>query len=201
LKTLNYQVIKSPKEPDFRAVLEIYATAFPKNEQQSQETLENRLRSGQETLIVAKIEGNIAAFAFLFGLKATDFLLVDYFAVAENYRNQGVGSVFFKYLCHWASVRSIKLLLEVDDPAFGSEPEQKRVAFYEKNGAKKISGIPYILPPLDGTVPTNQILMAANQVDDLILIEKIKLVICLYQQLYERSLGDPYLSQILGNIR
>jgi hypothetical protein len=50
--------------------------------------------------------------------------------------------------------------LEVDDPDFGTDTEQKkrRVSFYRKSGAKQIEDFNYILPALNGSTPTYQTL-------------------------------------------
>ena len=90
--------------------------------------------------------------------------------------------------------------MEVDHPSFGTEIDRRRVTFYEKNGAIKLEGIPYILPPLDDTLPTRQVLMAMNQKTELNKNEKHNLVESLYKQLYDRKKGDYFLDQILKDI-
>jgi hypothetical protein len=200
LKNVTFHLIIDPTKTEFKAALEIYEYSFPSNEKQSQETLINRLTSGQERLIIGKIKEDVMAIAFLFDLLNTNFLVLDYFAISEKLRGKGFGSYFFKHLNDTAQSQSKNLLMEVDHPSFGTEIDKRRVMFYEKNGAKILKGIPYILPPLDDTLPTRQVLMSMNQKTEITKKEKQNLVENLYQQLYFRKIGDYFLDQILENI-
>lgn len=200
LNKLTFHSILDPANIEFKVALEIYEYSFPKNEKQSQETLIKRLLSGQEKLIIGKLKEEVIAIAFLFDLINTDFLLLDYFALTPKSRGIGYGSYFFKYLNTTAQSQNKNLLMEVDHPSFGSEIEKRRKAFYKKNGSEILKGIPYILPPLDGTLPTRQVLMTMNQKTELSKKEKENLVENLYKQVYDRRIGDHFLNQILKNI-
>jgi len=200
LKNVTFHLINDPTKTEFKAALEIYEYSFPKNEKQSQETIINRLIAGQERLIIGKINEDVMAIAFLFDLQNTNFLVLDYFAISEKLRGEGFGSYFLKYLNDTAQSQSKCLLMEVDHPSFGTEIDKRRVTFYKKNGARILKGIPYILPPLDDTLPTRQVLMTMNQKTELTKKEKQNLVENLYQQLYFRKIGDYFLDQILENI-
>lgn len=200
MNDIKFHLIVDPTKTEFKAALEIYEYSFPNNEKQSQETIIKRLLSGQEKLMIGKIKEDVIAIAFLFDLLNTNFLVLDYFAISEKLRGKGFGSYFFKHLNDTAQSQSKNLLMEVDHPSFGSEIDKRRVTFYEKNGAKILKGIPYILPPLDDTLPTRQVLITMNQKTELTKNEKQNLVENLYQQLYNRKSGDYFLDQILENI-
>ena len=200
MNNLTFHTINEPSSLGFKEALEIYENSFPANEKQSQNTLIERLLLGQERLIIGKIKEELISIAFLFDLINTDFLLLDYFALSPKSRGMGYGSSFFKYLKSTAQSQNKNLLMEVDDPSLGTEIEKRRVAFYEKNGAKALKGIPYILPPLDNTLPTQQILMTTNLKIELNKKEKNNLVENLYKQLYSREKEDYYLNQILNDI-
>lgn len=200
MKNVTFHLIIDPTKTEFKAALEIYEYSFPSNEKQSQETLINRLTSGQERLIIGKIKEDVIAIAFLFDLLKTNFLVLDYFAISEKLRGKGFGSYFFKHLNNTAQSQNKNLLMEVDHPSFGTEIDKRRVAFYKKNGSEILKGIPYILPPLDDSLPTPQVLMTMNQKTELSKREKQNLVENLYQQLYNRKSGDYFLDQILENI-
>ncbi len=90
--------------------------------------------------------------------------------------------------------------MEEEHQSIGTEIDKRRVTIYEKKGSKILKGIPYILPPLDDTLPTRQVLMTMNQKTELTKNEKQNLVENLYQQLYFRKSGDYFLDQILENI-
>ena len=200
MNDVTFHLITDPTKTEFKAALEIYEYSFPNNEKQSQETIIKRLISGQEKLIVGKLNEDVVAIAFLFDLVNTNFLVLDYFAISEKLRGRGLGSYFFKYLNVTNKSNNKNLILEVDHPSIGTEIDKRRVTFYKKNGAKILKGIPYILPPLDDTLPTRQVLMTMQQDTELTKKEKQNLVENLYQQLYYRKTGDYFLNQILENI-
>ena len=106
LKNVTFHLIINPTKTEFKAALEIYEYSFPKNEKQSQDTIINRLISGQERLIIGKIKEDVMAIAFLFDLLDTNFLVLDYFAISEKFRGEGLGSYFLKYLNDTAQSQS-----------------------------------------------------------------------------------------------
>ncbi|OYU67839.1 MAG: hypothetical protein CFE22_02155 [Cytophagaceae bacterium BCCC1] len=146
-------------------VFKIYQNSFPANERQTLETLKIRLKEKKEVLFAAKINNEMVGIGFLFDLLGSDFLLLDYLAVKQNHRGKQIGEALFSYLKNYAVRLKKHLLMEVDDPEFGDDKTQrlKRIAFYQKNGAFWLKDIKYILPALDGTNPTEQILMLVPQ--------------------------------------
>ena len=135
----------------------IYKEAFPLNEQQPIAVIKTRLQQSKEIVIAATINDKVVGFGFLYDLKNTDFLLLDYLAIKENQRGQNIGGSLLTYLKQYASKIKKHLLMEVDDPKYGGE--ERRVAFYQKNGAYWLKDVKYILPALDGDNATEQILM------------------------------------------
>ncbi len=153
--------IEIDQKDTLEEVFKIYETSFPANERQTLETLKIRLKENKEVLFAAKINDVVVGIGFLFDLLGSDFLLLDYLAVKERHRGKQIGEKLFEHLKVFAKLHKKHLLMEVDDPEFGEDKKQrhKRVAFYKKNGALILKGVKYILPALDGTNPTEQILM------------------------------------------
>jgi hypothetical protein len=124
--------------------------------------------------------------------------------VKENHRGKQIGGRLFEYLKTFAKLNKKHLLMEIDDPEFGDDKVQrlKRIAFYQKNGALWLEDIKYILPALDGTYPTEQILMLVPENSKSEFSgEKIKdLVKRLYDELYGISGEDTYLAKIITSI-
>lgn len=55
-----------------------------------------------------------------------------------------------QYLKKWLQANKLHLLLEVEDPAYGDNPNQRkrRLSFYKKQGVRLIKGVNYLFPPL-----------------------------------------------------
>lgn len=181
-------------------IFKIYEASFPSNERQTLETLKIRLKEDKEVLFAAKINDEVVGIGFLFDILGSDFLLLDYLAVKENHRCKQIGEKFFRFLKDYANLKHKHLLMEVDDPGFGEDKalKLKRIAFYQKNGAFCLKDVKYILPALDGTNSTEQILMIVpyNSKSEFSGTEIKALVKLLYSELYEIQGDDKNLSKI-----
>lgn len=85
-----------------------------------------------------KADDSLCAYAFMMTDQETNMLLLDYFAVCEEVRGKGYGSIALELLkadyMNWGG-----MLFEVeDDDAAETEAEKRlrrrRISFYEKNG-------------------------------------------------------------------
>lgn len=86
----------------------------------------------------------LVSYGFFAMVPGKDMLLLDYFAVLEDYRNQGAGSFFLQKmgqcLSEYRGVSYQGILIETEDIMYSRNEEerkirQKRNLFYEKNGA------------------------------------------------------------------
>lgn len=87
----------------------------------------------------------LLGYAYFIKSTVSDTFLLDYFAVVQGKRSKGVGSAFLKELMNMVSERGGHLILEVENPKYEREPEQraymiKRIGFYKKNGLN-LSGV------------------------------------------------------------
>lgn len=186
--------IEIDQKETLEEVFKIYETSFPANERQTLETLKIRLKEDKEVLFAAKINNEVVGIGFLFDLLGSDFLLLDYLAIKENHRGQQIGERLFEFLKSYSKSHHKHLLMEVDDPEYGEDKPSKlkRIAFYQKNGALWLKDVKYILPALDKTLPTEQILMVApnNSETEFSRQEIHRLVKVLYSELYGISGED-----------
>jgi ribosomal protein S18 acetylase RimI-like enzyme len=197
--------IELDQKDTLEEIFQIYETSFPANERQTLETLKIRLKENKQVLFAAKINNEVVGIGFLFDLLGSDFLLLDYLAVKENHRGKQIGEALFSHLKNYAKLQKKHLLMEVDDPEFGDDKTNrlKRIAFYQKNGAFWLKEVKYILPALDDSEHTKQILMLVPQNSkNEFLREEIKaLVKLLYSELYGVSgEGDDNLLKIVFSI-
>lgn len=110
---------------------------FPPDEIKPLARIERALAQG-EYICYGAMDGE-AILAYAFFVVAGCRALLDYFAVAEELRDGGIGSWFMRELIGWPLSDMECVLLEVDDPDFGEEHEEvalrtHRLAFYLRNG-------------------------------------------------------------------
>jgi len=169
------------------AALEIYTNSFPSNERHPINVIKERITNCKSILYIGRKNNQVICFALIYKLFNSDFVLLDYFAVNQNYRNEGIGTKFYNYLLNETSKLEKFLILEVEKPANKFDTVKiKRVEFYLKNKTYIIKDTPYILPALDSTTNTEMILMIGEGEKCKVLNEiKIKkLIKQIYLELY-----------------
>ncbi len=82
---------------------------------------------------------DLIGYAFFAMEHGYNLLLLDYLAVVEAYRGQGMGSIFLKEMQNRLQ-EFTGIIIETEDAAFASDEEElqarkRRDAFYERNGA------------------------------------------------------------------
>jgi GNAT superfamily N-acetyltransferase len=200
---MEFREINKTDSNEFQQAMEIYREAFPANERHSLSTIVERINRGLNRLYVASLNDEIAFLALLWPLKETEFILLDYIATKANHRGKGIASAFLTKLRDQLINTRQHLILEVENPRFGDPTEkERRITFYKRHGAKELEGVRYLLPPLDGSSPTEMILMIFPEYSD----EKISgtlvknLIIQMYQELYNRQRDDDLLNTFVNQI-
>ena len=84
-------------------------------------------------------EDKLFAYAFLFGHEDSKYVLLDYFAVCGSIRGQGIGSICLMQLAQKCSDFE-GIFIEVENAEYAADEAERtirnrRIAFYEKNGA------------------------------------------------------------------
>ncbi len=117
---------------------------FPASELRPLENMESLFaRGGYEGLgLYDNIDGEkLLGYALFIHVPGHSVVLLDFYAILEEYRCLGLGSIFLERIReHYQNI--IGILLETEDVAAASSPEEKllrqrRNSFYEKNGAEK----------------------------------------------------------------
>ena len=97
------------------------------------------------------------------------------------------------------------MILEVENPKFGDRVQEKerRVAFYKRQGARELEGVRYLLPPLEGNIPTEMILMMFCEFsqENIDATTVRNLIIQIYRELYGREGDDALLVTFVDDIR
>ncbi len=84
-------------------------------------------------------EAELLCYAFFTVLPGCRNILLDYFAVMEQYRSEGIGSYFLEKIKHSLS-NCDGILIETENPDYAKDESErlirgKRISFYERNGA------------------------------------------------------------------
>lgn len=189
---------------ELKQVQEIYEGAFPANEKQKFATIVERICTHKEFLYVLKNDDEVVAFALIYSLEITGYLLLDYLAIKDSARNRGLGTKLLVELKNLLLGKNVSLILEVDDPNFGEDKELKnrRLGFYKKNNVKEVSHFNYILPPLSGKHPTFQKLLIIPKKDCFQISnqELLCLIKTMYQEVYNRGEEDQNFTQMHDQI-
>lgn len=134
---------------DLDAIYESYALEFPENERKTKYQLQQLMFRGAYHLLIAeeRAEDNSSlriGFACLYVPQNEDFIWLDYLVIERTYQSKGYGSIFFKEMMHMWSDRK-GMFIEVEIPEGDDNNQVRRIAYYEKLGAIRLS-INYHLP-------------------------------------------------------
>lgn len=149
-----------------------------------------------------KRNDRISGFSILFLPVSEAFGLLEYMAVREEQRNQGLGAEIFRRAMQNIGSAPRPILLEVD-----SEREEcgdrsmrlRRQKFYRRLGCVRVANLHYILPLPGGGPPPEMDLMIYSE-EKLQRIAKRQLeewLKVVYHQVYSCSPDDPRIQQML----
>lgn len=137
-----------------RRFVELYETAFPITERDPAAQVLRDLDDRRRTLLVARSDGELVGFLVYLVLKRVSLAFVEYLAVLEALRGQGVGSALLEELRHRLSSHAPPVsgsLFEIDRVEDATGDERRRRArrhhFFERAGAVVVEGLPRIEVP------------------------------------------------------
>jgi GNAT superfamily N-acetyltransferase len=193
----------STASPYFAEAMSIYHTAFPVAEQHAPEKLKKRLDLPQSELWV-NLEGERAVFmAVLWRFESTDYLFLDYLAVAESHRGRGIGTAFIRFLQHYYVQKGLRIILEIEHPDFGDNRTERlrRWHFYRQLGAKYAAGVHSMVPPIQTDEYTDTLLLFFGEKSSVIKGNVLRnLVVQLFSQIYHRNEADAFTQGVLQTI-
>jgi hypothetical protein len=143
----------SPFQSISGQVEHIYAEAFPPSQRVDYDTLTAAVAEGSRLLFTAQKGGQVLGFAITTPLPDADVHCLEYFAVRQGDRSQGIGAGLLRTVLSdlHANEHVSGLILEVEPEQEGNETEQEirraRVAFYLRNGATPIADVTRFLAP------------------------------------------------------
>ncbi len=122
--------LRAPASPlDWWRMKRLYLRAFPISERKPFAVIRKRHRQGSTDVFLCRKDGRFAGLATT--VNGSGLVLLDYFAVDEKLRGQGVGSAFLQQLA--ARYPNVGLFAEIEMPD-GSPEKENRRRFYEHCG-------------------------------------------------------------------
>lgn len=118
---------------------------FPESELKPLKMILSGMERGVYEVMGYYKEQKLAAYCYFIKSTVSDTLLLDYFAVTGEMRNNGIGSEVLEQLKAYAVNAGKQLILEVENPEYEKNEEkrtlmERRIGFYKRNGMK-LSGV------------------------------------------------------------
>jgi ribosomal protein S18 acetylase RimI-like enzyme len=152
MSTLTFSPVTSPNDPLFSEWLDLYETAFPPNERMLVSTVLKTLKkkpgkNGPSQHLVALLDGENFVGMMMYETHPADNLaLLWYLAIHPDLRSKGLGSTAYQQFVHSLDPALYKAIFyEVEIPKKSNlEEAERRIRFYQRNGAFLLGGIKYL---------------------------------------------------------
>ncbi len=188
----------------FRTAYDIYIKSIPAGEKRSSIDLKLNLIKDGEKLTGGKLDNKIVMMGLVWHVIDSEFLFLDSLAVDENYRNKGIGTDFIKKIFSLFGDTCNKIIFETkpsnDDP---DSSENKKINFFTKLGAKKLTGFKYHVPSkILGKPPEERILMVISKNNDATMEGPLirDILNKIYHHIYHQNYESNALSGVLNDI-
>jgi GNAT superfamily N-acetyltransferase len=184
---MNVFHILSTAEPEFDALLRIYAESLPASERKSADVLARMIARPEYFFFAAIEDSAVVGFAIAIAFLDSDAALLEYLAVDAERRGMGIGQSLFRAITAWPGLCSRSLLIEVESEAARTKK------FYRHLGAKQIEGLAYRMPPVSSSEPpAMDMLVCQENLPDALEKHRVRawLAQC-YGQVYGIGEDDP----------
>lgn len=111
----------------------IYAEAFGEKGAKPVKIIQNMLTKGIAELYIGYNESKAIAMALVGKLNQEQIMIIDYLAVSEKERNQGIGRQFVEYLKQKAGADGIKTFI-IEAESAETADNRKRIEFWQSCG-------------------------------------------------------------------
>lgn len=141
---------------ELRSLYTTFERDFPKNERKSFEHLEMLMLKNKYKLLLAKhkVFDEIVGYALVYITDDPKVLWLDYMAIEDKYQDAGYGTLLFNRVIASEGQGKSGMFLEVEIPGIHDKNGERRINFYERLGAKKLT-VDYVLPTNDGGLKMN----------------------------------------------
>jgi GNAT superfamily N-acetyltransferase len=197
--------VTDPASPDFDALVAIYTAAHPPSERKPVTLLAAMLERPGYLFLVATLEEAVIGFAIILLFPESDACLLEYMAIAEDKRGQGIGQFLFKQVVAMPEVSSRYLLAEVDSDKLdcpGQLDRTRRKHFYRNLGCREVEGLNYIMPPVStSTPPPMDIMVYRCNLPEAITRSQLQAWLQgIYVNVYAMQPDDPRIDKMIAQL-
>lgn len=172
------KMLEKMRTANFDSVFSIMENSFPSDEYRPYKEQKELLSDPKYSIYVLLDSENGKTKAFIALWEFVDFAYIEHFAVAPEYRSQGLGSLMLR---ETTQMLGCPICLEVELPE--NDIAKRRIAFYKRNDFF-LNEYPYIQPPISkGKNPLPLLIMTSKSRITEDQFEKIKTAI--YQNVYK----------------
>lgn len=200
-----FESLKSNTSKHFESFFKIYQQSIEPREQKSREQIEKLVLRADYTVTLLMKDDVVLGFSMVFLSAPCKIGLLEYMAVVENHRSQGLGGLLLK--------NTFSKLKEAGDFRFGvievDSPESKvvdlkhrRIEFYRRHGCSLIDELDYILPlPGIGAPPKMNLMIYPLDANDVISRKMLgRWLKEIYQNVYSCSPEDERIYLMINEI-
>jgi GNAT superfamily N-acetyltransferase len=153
----SYEPLVSAAGSTFEGFYGIYAHSIALREQKPRARIADMVARPDYRILLVKKNDVVAGFSMIFAPAAETFCLLEYMAIAEPFRNAGLGAQLFVRSAGNVAISrgAVPMLLEVDSdrqPSGDLTVIRRRQQFYRRLGCLRVDGLSYLLP-LSGEGP------------------------------------------------
>jgi N-acetylglutamate synthase-like GNAT family acetyltransferase len=160
INKMNDVSIRRGTKADLDDVYALMREQFAPNELQGKGQLADLMDVGKYELHIIENpilsgEGRIIGYAFVFVVDEYKSMWIDFIAINKIYQDGGYGTLLFNKLLSTVGDGQLNAFMEVEipyDPADKTEVGNRRIRFYEKQGAQRLN-LSYRLPTREGGFP------------------------------------------------
>jgi GNAT superfamily N-acetyltransferase len=161
----SFEPLTSSRAAGFDRFYAIYTQSIALREQKPRPRVADMVDRPDYRVLLVRKNDVVAGFTVVFAPAAETFCLLEYMAVAEPFRNAGLGAQLFqRSVADIAALRGdVPMLLEVDadrPPSGDRTWIRRRQQFYRRLGCLRLEGLSYVLPLSgEGPPPTMDLLV------------------------------------------
>ena len=200
--SLTFSTLSDAEGADFQALLRLYREALPARERKSAEAVRAMIASPNYRVILARAAGDVVGFAIL--LIGKTMALLEYMAVREEVRSNGVGSALYRYARDACAPPELPLLVEVDSEreiAPDRHDRLRRKQFYLRLGCRQFDGLDYQLPLPGEKPPPLMDLLVDSPLSAQIPRENVAVWLReIYRSAYSCEMDDPRLLAMIDTL-
>ena len=150
---ITFESLKNPTAQELAQVEQIYLANFPPDEKMPFQEAADGLVKGWLTVLVARVGEQIAGMAMLNPLPDAPLWYLPYIAVDSSQHGNGIGSRLFQFMLDFlryeTDTEGLIWEVEPDVPGQPDHPQNRRIRFYERQGAQLLRRIPnYVMPSM-----------------------------------------------------